>query len=190
MRSLVLATGNPNKVAELRSMLGSDWSVDGRPEHLPETVEDGDTLYANAAKKAAEVHAATGGVALADDTGLFVSALGGRPGVRSARYAGPAATDAENLELLLRELSGASDRSAHFETVLVMIDESGVETVVSGRVDGTIATEASGVAGFGYDPVFVPVDGDGRSFAEMSPTEKNACSHRARAFRMLIEQLA
>ncbi len=190
MTELVLATGNPNKVVELAELLGDDWAIRLRPDELPETIEDGSTLYDNAAKKAREVHLATGASALADDTGLFVSCLEGRPGVLSARYAGPQASAADNLKLLLAEMAAATDRTAYFETVLVLIDGSGRETVVSGRSDGTIAGEATGEGGFGYDPVFVPSDGDGRSFAEMTPDEKNEFSHRGRALRSLQLLLA
>lgn len=189
MSRIILATGNPNKVAELVSMLGPDWSVSPRPGDLPETVEDGETLYDNAAKKARDVYEATGLAALADDTGLFVAGLDGRPGVRSARFAGPTATDKENRELLLNSLADSGDRSAYFETVLVMIGANGSETVVSGRSNGSISASVSGDAGFGYDPVFVPDDGDGRSFAEMMPDEKNAISHRARALQALVAEL-
>ncbi len=186
---LVLATGNPNKVAELAQLLGGRWSIKRRPEDLAETIEDGATLYENAAKKAREVHMATGSACLADDTGLFVAALGGRPGVFSARYAGPNADSADNVRLLLSELSGADDRTAYFETVLVLLDARGHETVVNGRCEGVIAEVSTGRAGFGYDPVFVPFDGDGRSFAEMTADEKNTFSHRGRALRTLRQEL-
>ncbi len=190
MNELVLATGNPNKVDELSELLGGQWTVHRRPDDLPETVEDGETLQENASKKAFEVHVATGSAALADDTGLFVATLGGRPGVRSARFAGPDATAEDNLRLLLDEMSGATNRAAYFETVLVLVDANGGQTVVSGRCDGMIANGRAGRGGFGYDPVFVPADGDGRSFGEMTADEKHAISHRGRALRALCHELA
>jgi XTP/dITP diphosphohydrolase len=127
--------------------------------------------------------------ALADDTGLLVDALDGRPGVRSARYAGEGATYADNEAKLLDELRDvpAPARTARFVTVAIVRWPDGRELVASGRVDGTITTEVRGAGGFGYDPVFVPDEGDGRTFAEMSAAEKHACSHRGRAFRALAD---
>lgn len=186
---LVLATANPGKVAELADLLGHRFEVIGRPGDLPETVEDGDTLEANAHKKATEVVVATGAAALADDTGLFVDALGGRPGVHTARFAGPEATSDENLAHLLGLLDGHEDRRAHFETVLVLVKPDGAAVVTRGRVDGTITTAASGRDGFGYDPVFVPDEGDGRTFAQMARAEKQAISHRGRALAALLARL-
>ncbi|MEM8922180.1 MAG: RdgB/HAM1 family non-canonical purine NTP pyrophosphatase [Actinomycetota bacterium] len=189
---LTLATGNPGKVAELRRLLGDRYEIEPRPDELPDTVEDGETLVVNAVKKATEVAVHSGSLAVADDTGLFVDALGGRPGVHTARYAGPAATTEENVELLLAELGGVDGdaRSAHFATVIAAVWPDGRELTVEGRVDGRIAAERRGDAGFGYDPVFLPVEGDGRSFAQMSAEEKNAISHRGRAIAALLAALA
>ena len=190
--SLVLATGNPDKVVELRALLGDRYDVQPRPSDLAETVEDGETLEANALKKAREVAARTGELSIADDTGLFVAALGGRPGVRTGRYAGEEATYDENVDKLLDELAGAvgpEQRAADFRTVIAARWPDGSELTVEGRVDGWIPTERRGDGGFGYDPVFVPTEGDGRSFAEMSADEKNALSHRARAITALLHAL-
>jgi len=190
--SLVLATGNQGKVAELMRLLDGVCSVSARPEELPETVEDGDTLEVNARKKAQEVAAFTGKVALADDTGLFVDALEGRPGVYSARYAGPDGDASANMQRLLQELApfpDATDRTARFVTVVAVVWPDGRELVVEGAVHGTISGERLGNDGFGYDPVFVPDEGDGRSFAQMDTDEKNAISHRSRALAALLARL-
>lgn len=189
---LVLATGNPDKVAELRQLLGDRYRIRGRPADLAETIEDGETLEANALKKAREVVASVGALAVADDTGLFVDALGGRPGVRTARYAGENATATDNLTKLLSELGGVTDsaeRTARFRTVIAAVWPDGSEVVVEGAVEGVIATEVSGDAGFGYDPVFIPTEGDGRTFAEMTGEEKNRISHRGRAVSALLARL-
>jgi len=191
---LVLATANPDKATEigeiLRAELGPDVELLERPGSVPDVEETGETLEANARLKAEALVEATGLAALADDTGLEVAALGGAPGVRSARYAGPAARDEENVARLLAELGEAGDRSARFRTVALVRFPDGAEIVGLGEVAGRIATTAHGTGGFGYDPVFVPDEGDGRSFAEMSPSEKHALSHRGRALRALAAALA
>lgn len=184
---LVLATGNPDKVAELVALLNGRFLVEPRPPDIPETLEDRQTLLGNARKKATEVAAATGAPALSDDTGLFVAALDGRPGVRSARYASENATYEENVSKLLAELDGSADRSAEFRTVVAIVWPDGRELTAEGSVAGHILTNRRGDRGFGYDPVFVPDEGDGRSFAEMSPSEKGSISHRARALDALLE---
>ncbi len=192
---LILATENPGKVAELVDLLGEHFAVEPRPTDLAETVEDQDSLAGNAHKKADEVRSHTGQAALADDTGLFVPALNWRPGVYSARYAGPEADGEANQAKLLTEMEEASDRRAYFETIIALgfgrsipdwptLPEPirrGVWVLAWGRVDGTITTEPRGSGGFGYDPIFVPDEGDGRTFAEMSRAEKGAISHRGRA---------
>ena len=153
--------------------------------------ETGDTLEANARLKAVALCDATGLAALADDTGLEVDALGGAPGVRSARFAGDDVTDADNVNKLLdvlREVPPA-DRTARFATVAIARFPDGREIAAIGTVEGTIATDPRGAGGFGYDPVFSPVEGDGRTFAEMSAAEKHAVSHRGRAFRTLADGL-
>ncbi len=187
---LVAATANPHKLAEIEAILGPAVELLARPDDLGEVVEDGDTLEANARLKATAVFIHTGRPAVADDTGLEVAALAGAPGVRSARYAGEDADDADNRVRLLAELEGTADRSACFRTVAVVVFPEGRELLVEGMTAGTIAEAPRGGKGFGYDPVFVPHGGDGRTFAEMSPEEKNAVSHRGKAFRALAAQLA
>lgn len=189
---LVLATANRDKAAEilaiLRGELGDAVELLARPEEVGEVEETGETLEDNARLKALALVEATGVGAVADDTGLEVEALGGAPGVYSSRYAGEHASYAENVAKLLAALdeAGASrpeQRRARFRTVVVARFPGGREVVAAGTVEGTIAGEARGSGGFGYDPVFVPDGGDGRSFAEMTAAEKNTCSHRGRAFR-------
>ncbi|HET9093052.1 MAG TPA: RdgB/HAM1 family non-canonical purine NTP pyrophosphatase [Acidimicrobiales bacterium] len=192
--SFVLATANPDKARELRAILGEAMGRDvrllGRPAEVPEVDETGSTLEENARLKAVALVEATGIAAIADDTGLEVAALGGAPGVYSSRYAGEQATYADNVAKLLAELGGSTDRRARFTTVALARFPDGSEVVATGIVDGEIALSAVGASGFGYDPVFVPTEGDGRTFAEMSPEEKHALSHRGRAFRSLAELLA
>lgn len=182
---LVLATANPDKAAEIVAVVGDEIELVPRPAHVPDVDETGDTLEANARLKAVALLEATGIAAMADDTGLEVEALGGRPGVHTARFAGPDATYADNVAHLLAALGDrpAAERRARFRTVILVAFPDGREVVVEGAVDGTIATEARGEGGFGYDPVFVPDEGDGRTFAEMSPDDKHALSHRGRAVR-------
>lgn len=191
---LVIASGNPDKVAEIDALLksGLDQGVKvlPRPEDLPETIEDGDTLEYNAIKKAKEVSEFTGLPAVADDTGLFVDALDGAPGVYSARYAGENVTYQDNVDKLLNQMTGVEDRSARFRTVVAYVEPGKEPVIFEGVVEGSIATEESGNGGFGYDPLFVPVDADGRTFAEMAATEKKQISHRARALAKFIEHLA
>jgi XTP/dITP diphosphohydrolase len=191
---LVLATANPDKAAEIRAVLldaGLDVELVPRPADVPEVDETGDTLEANARLKAVALCEATGLPAVADDTGLEVDALGGAPGVYSARFAGEDATYADNVHKLLRELDGVDGpaRTARFSTVALARWPDGREVAAIGDVEGVIATEARGDGGFGYDPLFVPVEGDGRTFAEMSADEKHRVSHRGRAFRTLADGL-
>ncbi len=187
MKELVLATRNRGKVAEIKQLLQERpiiiRTLDDFPE-VPEIVEDAATLEGNALKKAEVVHRITGLPVLADDTGLEVDALDGRPGVFSARYAGPTATDAENRRRLLQEMEAKANRKARFRTVVVLIDEEGVHTF-EGICEGVIGTEERGELGFGYDSVFIP-EGYSRTFAELTPEEKNAVSHRGRALRQVI----
>jgi len=186
---LVLATANPDKVVEISALLpGVD--LVSRPSDIPEVVEDGDTLEANALLKARAICAATGSPAVADDTGLEVMALGGAPGVWSARFAGENATYGDNVAKLIADLEGESDRTARFRTVAAIVAPDGEEIVVDGVTWGTIAIEPVGSGGFGYDPVFIPDDGDGRVYAQMTLDEKNALSQRGRAFRALAKTLA
>ena len=188
-KQLVAATANPHKLSEIADILGSAVELLPRPADLGEVIEDGDTLEANAQLKARAVCAHTGKPAVADDTGLEVAALGGAPGVRSARYAGDLADDADNRARLLAEMHEEADRSARFRTVAVVAFPDGSEFVTEGVISGTIAETSRGDQGFGYDPVFVPEEGDGRTFAEMSADEKNAVSHRGRAFRAMAAEL-
>lgn len=187
---LVLATANPDKARELAALLPG-YDVRPRPEGLGEVEETESTLEGNARLKAAAVGAATGELAVADDTGLEVDALGGRPGVHAARYAGPGASYADNVAKLLAELEGVAPerRTARFRTVAVALFPDGREVVAEGSVAGVIAGAARGGAGFGYDPVFVPEGGGGRTFAEMTASEKAGLSHRGRAVRALAARL-
>jgi XTP/dITP diphosphohydrolase len=192
---LVLATANPDKAAEIVPLLDG-FEVVPRPASVPDVNETGETLEENASLKARAVCRATGEVAVADDTGLEVAALDGAPGVRSARYAGEGASYDDNVAKLLAALervdgaggNGAA-RRARFRTAAAACFPDGRALVVEGAVDGTIATARRGTNGFGYDPVFVPDDSDGRTFAEMTPAEKQAVSHRARAFTALRSAL-
>lgn len=186
---LVLCTANPGKVAELKAMLPDHWRVLGLPdvgvtEDIPET---GDTLEANAELKARYVFERTGRPCIADDTGLEVAALGGAPGVHSARYAGPARDPAANTRKLLAALEGRADRSARFRTVIAYVDAGGTR-FFEGDVAGTITDAPRGSGGFGYDPVFLP-HMSALTFAELDPARKNAISHRGRAVWRLVEWL-
>lgn len=193
----MLATANPDKAAEiteiLTSVLGDRFELVPRPSEVPEVIEDADTFLGNARLKAIALATATDMPALADDSGLVVDALDGAPGVWSARYAGVAATDAENVALLLRELSGVAPprRTARFVCVVVVRWPDGREVIGRGSVEGRIADAPVGAHGFGYDPVFVPVDGDGdgRTFAQLSATQKHTISHRGQALRTLARRL-
>ena len=195
---LVVASANPDKVAEIASILGPAFDLVPRPAELPEVVEDAPTLEGNARLKAVAICHASGLPAVADDTGLEVPALGGAPGVHSARFAGENATYADNVDKLLAELDRVGARAswarrAQFRTVALVCYPDGSEVEAEGVVEGTIALERQGTGGFGYDPVFVPDGPDGqpgrRSFGEMTPEEKHAVSHRGRAFRSLATML-
>ena len=163
-----------------------------RPADVGEVDETGETLEDNARLKADALCAATGLAALADDTGLEVDALGGAPGVRSARFAGHDVTYSDNVAKLLEVMAQVApgDRTARFSTVAIARFPDGREIAAIGTVEGTIATEARGHGGFGYDPVFTPDEGDGRTFAEMSAAEKHSVSHRGRAFVALARSLS
>lgn len=184
--TLVLATHNSGKVDEFRTLLQALpltlRTLDAWPE-APEIKEDADTLRGNALKKARAIHAYTSHAALADDTGLEVQALDGHPGVHTARFAGPNATDAENIAHLLSALKDADARAAQFRTVIALVTPQRTHCV-EGICTGTIAKAPRGTGGFGYDPVFVP-DGHTSSFAEMESDVKNEISHRRRALDAL-----
>ena len=190
-RRLVVATRNDHKLRELAQILDG---IEVLP--LPEAVElppeAGKTFAANALVKARTAHAETGQPAIADDSGIEAAALGGRPGVRSARYAGENATDTENLALLIRELQDADDRSVAYVCALAYVDADGEEHLFEGRCEGELARDPRGENGFGYDPAFVPRDlqpPDERTMAELSDDEKHAISHRGRAARELAVHL-
>lgn len=187
---LVCASANPDKVAEIAAILDGVVELVPRPAFVPEVVEDAGTLEGNARLKAVAICEATGLPAVADDTGLEVAALGGAPGVHSARYAGEDASYADNRGRLLGELDGVEDRRAAFRTCIVVRWPDGTEVVVNGVCPGAITTTERGERGFGYDSVFVPDDGDGRTFAEMTDADKHAVSHRGRALRYLLAELA
>ena len=189
---LVLATRNDHKLRELAEILTTVDLVPLPPDVVlpPET---GTTYADNALIKARAARAATGEPVIADDSGISVAALGGRPGVHSARFAGPDATDEQNLDLLLGQVAGHDDRSAAYVCVIAHIDAAGDERLFEGRCEGTVIDEPRGSGGFGYDPAFVPLDtgpGDGRTMAELEPDEKHAISHRGRAARALADALA
>jgi XTP/dITP diphosphohydrolase len=209
---LVLGTGNVDKAGEIAHIFTAafdlmlfTWALEldddggfvmtdvAEPFRSPEILvpleveETGTTLDENARIKSTGWMRTTGMLAVADDTGLAVDALGGAPGVYSARYAGEDATYSDNVNKLLQALDGlaAEQRTARFETVALATWPDGTELLARGAVEGFIAPEARGTSGFGYDPVFVPIEGDGRTFSQMDPAEKHALSHRGRAFRSL-----
>ena len=176
MLRAVCASANPHKVAEIFDLMGGVIDLQPRPEGLADVVEDADTLVGNARLKAVAVCNATGLPALADDTGLEVDALNGAPGVRTARFAGEHATDADNRAKMLRELSGKA-RSCRFRTVALLRFPDGREVIAEGVCEGSIAEEEIGERGFGYDPLFIARDGDGRTFAQMNVDEKQRVLH-------------
>ncbi len=194
---IVLASANRAKAVELAEILGSAGlgvELLPRPSDVPEVVEDAPDFVGNARLKAHALRDATGEWALADDSGLEVDALDGAPGVHSARFAGEPSDDAANVALLLQRLHSVgavspSQRSARFRCVIVLAAPDGRELVAEGVVEGRIIDRPTGDGGFGYDPVFVPAEGDGRTFALMSPSEKHAVSHRGRALRALADRL-
>jgi XTP/dITP diphosphohydrolase len=187
---IVCASANPHKVEELARLLPSWVELVPRPSDIGDIDEDAPTLEGNAIIKAVEIANHASEWAIADDTGLEVEALNGAPGVRSARFAGEQATDAENRALLLAKLDGITNRSARFRTVVALVSSKGDIHFVGGECAGTIAESERGDSGFGYDSLFVPTDGDGRTFAEMSGAEKDAVSHRGRALAQVPELLA
>ncbi len=190
-RPLVVATRNEHKLEELRSIL-TGFELLPLPDEVELPPEDGDTFAANAVGKARAASAATGLEAVADDSGIAASALGGRPGVRSARFAGEDATDEENLTLLLEEVAGMEDRAVAYVCAMAFTSPEGTEVIREARCEGRLAEDPRGDGGFGYDPAFVPEDtgpGDLRTMAELDPAEKHAISHRGRAARALAEAI-
>jgi XTP/dITP diphosphohydrolase len=187
----VLATANPDKAAQMRSILEPlGLVVEERPADIPDVEETEDTLEGNSYLKAAAISSATGLAAIADDTGLFVHALGGRPGVYSARYAGESASYQENVAKLLDELRTVPEpRLAQFRSVIVVAYPDGNWFSVEGVLDGAISLDARGARGFGYDPVFELLGQDRRTLGELSVDEKNAISHRGLALRALVQEL-
>ena len=181
----VLATGNAHKVPEIAEILGPAFVLDAVD---PDVEETGTTFEENALLKARAVAVRTGRLALADDSGIEVDALGGRPGVHSARWT----QEPDWIPRVLRETAGVAwpARTGRFVSAAAAVWPDGRELVVRGVVEGHIAAEARGEGGFGYDPVFVPDEGDGRTFGEMAASEKHALSHRGRAFRALRDALA
>jgi XTP/dITP diphosphohydrolase len=188
---LILASNNPHKLVEIRAILGSEFDEilslrEAGIDH--ETVEDGSTFLENAEKKAREIMELSGCCALADDSGLCVDALGGAPGIYSARYAGVHGDDKANNRKLLRDLEGVEDRRAHFACAMVLVRPDGSAVRAEGRMDGVIAHAKAGGNGFGYDPLFYLPE-RGCTNAQLTPEEKNAISHRARALHALVAQL-
>jgi len=196
MPYLTIATRNANKTRELSAILGPDWIVEdltARPD-LPEPDETGATFEENAIIKAVAASQAIPGLVLADDSGLEVDLLGGAPGVRSARYAGPKATDQQNRARLLDELARLNHAAeepvtARFHCVIAVAENGSTLETFSGAVDGRIVLVEAGAGGFGYDPLFIP-DGWRQTFAELDPATKNTLSHRARAMEQFIQWLS
>ncbi len=193
-RRIILSTGNAHKVKEIKGIL-KDMPLEvvskndlGLSDF--DVVEDGSTLQENALKKAIELHKLTKGMVAADDTGLYVDALNGEPGVYSARYAGENATYADNNKLLLDKLKNIpmEERTAHFKTVIALVLEDGSKLIAEGICKGQIAFQERGSRGFGYDPLFV-VEGTNKTFSEMTEEEKNKISHRAKALISLKDKL-
>jgi len=188
MRHVVCATANPHKVQEMAAIFAGVVELLPRPNDVGDIDETGATLEDNACLKARTIAAHVGADAMADDTGLEIDALLGAPGVRSARYAGDDSNDAANRALVLQRLKDVNNRRACFRTVIAIASPNGECVTVIGECTGVIAESERGTNGFGYDSIFIPDDGDGRTFAEMTSEEKNAVSHRARALVALLER--
>ena len=188
MLRVVCASANPHKVAEISELMSGVVDLQPRPTEIDDVIEDADTLVGNARLKALAVCLATGLPALADDTGLEVDALNGAPGVLTARFAGANATDAENRAKMLSELTD-KPRTARFRTIVLLRFADGREIIAQGVCEGSIAASQRGERGFGYDSIFIPSLGDGRTFAQMSIEEKHLLSHRGLAMRALARSL-
>lgn len=188
---LIIASNNKHKIYEIKKILGDKFESivslsEAGIDH--ETVEDGKTFMENALKKAREISAISGSPALADDSGICAHALGGEPGVYSARYSGLHGNDLANNELLLKNLQGKSDKGAHYTAAVALVYPDGREITAEGYMYGRIIDTPRGERGFGYDPIFV-ADGEERTVAEMSDEEKNAISHRANALKILLSRM-
>jgi XTP/dITP diphosphohydrolase len=189
---LIFATANKHKLREMRELLPAQ-ELEALPDGIELPPEDGDSFAAIALEKARAAHAASGEAAIGDDSGIEAMGLGGRPGIHSARYGGPEASDEENLEKLLREVTAAGeDRRAAYHCALALVEADGSERVFEARCEGVLIARPRGEGGFGYDPAFVPDDtgpDDQRTMSELSQAEKNEISHRGRAARMLAAHL-
>jgi XTP/dITP diphosphohydrolase len=189
---LIFATANKHKLREMRELLPA-LELKALPEGFELPPEEGDSFAAIALEKARAAHAANGEAAIGDDSGIEAAGLGGRPGIHSARYGGPGASDEENLEKLLREVSAAGeDRRAAYHCALALVEADGSERVFEARCEGRLIERPRGEGGFGYDPAFVPDDtgpDDERTMSELSQAEKNEISHRGRAARLLAAHL-
>lgn len=193
MKEIVFATNNEHKLQELREMVGHLFKIMSLAEigcH-DDIAETAPNIEGNAELKARYVKEHYGYDCFSDDTGLEIDALDGEPGVYSARYAGPAHDSEANIDKVLERLKNVSSaqRTAHFRTAIALLQDDELQ-LFEGRVDGRITTERHGTGGFGYDSIFQPVEGDGRTFAEMQPEEKNGISHRGRAVKKLVEHLS
>lgn len=190
---MILATGNRHKLREMRELL-PEVELEPLPEGFELPPEEGDGFAAIALDKARAAHLATGKPAIADDSGIGAVALGGRPGIHSARYGGEGATDEENLAKLLREVAAAGDeRGAYYHCALALVEADGSEHVFEARCEGCLIEQPRGEGGFGYDPAFVPDatgPGDTRTYSELSQAEKNEISHRGLAARQLARHLS
>ena len=188
---LIIASNNKHKIYEIKKILGESFEEivslsEAGISH--ETVEDGVTFMENALKKAREIAEISGSAALADDSGICAHALGGEPGIYSARYSGDHGNDSANNALLIANLADKEDKGAHYTCAMALVYPDGTELTAEGYMLGRIISEGRGSAGFGYDPIFVP-DGECRTVAEMTDEEKNAISHRASALSLLLEKL-
>lgn len=189
---LIIASNNAHKIYEIKKILGASFdSIMSLREAgiTHETVEDGNTFMENALKKAREIAKLSGKVALADDSGICIDALGGAPGIYSARFAGEHGDDEANNALLLERLRDKEDKSGHYTCAMALVFPDGREICAEGYMYGAITENRRGTHGFGYDPLFIP-EGESRTVAEMSDEEKNAISHRARALDALVKKLA
>ncbi len=189
---MIFATANKHKLREMRELL-PELELKALPDGVVLPPEEGESFAVIALEKARAAHAASGEAAIGDDSGIEAMALGGRPGIHSARYGGPAASDEENLEKLLREVAAAGDeRRAAYHCALALVDADGSERVFEARCEGRLIEQPRGDGGFGYDPAFVPDDtgpDDERTMSELSQAEKNEISHRGRAARLLAAHL-